>query len=54
MAGQLPAAAGAALTDAASQAFLRGLVLSTVIGGVGTLVLAVIAAATFRQVPRTG
>ena len=47
---QLPAPVGAAVAGAASDAFLRGLVLSTVIGGVGTLVLAVFAASTFPRV----
>src|SRR6266540_3413111 len=47
---QLPAEAGAALLDAARDAFLRGLVLCQVISGIGSLALAVFARATFRRV----
>ena len=41
---------GSALVGAARAAFLRGLVASEVISGVGTLLLAVFAWVTFRSV----
>jgi DHA2 family multidrug resistance protein-like MFS transporter len=47
---QLPAQVGAALVDAANDAFLRGLVLCSAISGVGSIGLALFAAATFRGV----
>jgi DHA2 family multidrug resistance protein-like MFS transporter len=47
---QLPAEAGAALVEAARGAFMRGLVVCELISGVGMLLLAVFAAATFRRV----
>ena len=47
---QLPAEVGTVLVGAAREAFLRGLVVSEVISGVGTLVLAVFARVTFRRV----
>ena len=47
---QLPAEVGPVLVGAAREAFLRGLVVSEVISGVGTLVLAVFAWVTFRRV----
>jgi len=47
---QLPAEVGTVLVGAAREAFLRGLVVSEVISGVGTLVLAVFAWVTFRRV----
>jgi len=46
---QLPGEVGAALLGAAREAFLRGLVLCQIISGVGTLVLAIFAWATFRR-----
>ncbi len=46
---QLPGDTGAALVDAARDAFVRGLVLCQVISGIGTLALAVFAWATFRR-----
>ena len=49
MSEQLPAPLGAALVDAARDAFLRGLVLSAVISGVGALALAILAGWTFRR-----
>jgi DHA2 family multidrug resistance protein-like MFS transporter len=48
MSQRLPAAVGAALVDAARDAFLRGLVLSAAISGVGALALAILAGWTFR------
>jgi DHA2 family multidrug resistance protein-like MFS transporter len=47
---QLPGDTGAALLGIARNAFVRGLVLCQVISGIGTLVLAVFAWATFRRV----
>src|SRR5206468_1004805 len=47
---QLPAETGAALVSAARVAFVRGLVLCAAISGVGSLMLASFAAATFRRV----
>jgi DHA2 family multidrug resistance protein-like MFS transporter len=47
---QLPGDVGAALLGSARDAFLRGLVLCQIISGVGTLVLAIFAWATFRRV----
>lgn len=47
---QLPAEVGTVLVGAAREAFLRGLVVSEVVSGVGTLVLAVFAWVTFRRV----
>ena len=47
---QLTAPLSTALVEAAREAFLRGLVLCTVISGVGSLVLAVFASARFRRV----
>jgi DHA2 family multidrug resistance protein-like MFS transporter len=47
---QLPGDTGAALLGVARNAFVRGLVLCQVISGIGTLVLAVFAWATFRSV----
>ena len=47
---QLPAETGAALLAAARDAFLSGLVLCQVISGIGTLLLALFAWATFRRV----
>ena len=49
MASKLPMQLGAALVDAARDAFLGGLVLCAVISGVGYLALAVYAAWTFRS-----
>jgi len=49
MSRQLPSQVGVALVDAASDAFLRGLVLCSAISGVGSLVLAIFAAVTFRS-----
>jgi DHA2 family multidrug resistance protein-like MFS transporter len=53
-AGRLPPEVGKALVEAAREAFLRGLVVSEVISGVGSLALAAFAWATFRRasVPR--
>ena len=48
MSERLPAAVGAALVDAARDAFLRGLVLSAAMSGVGALALAILAGWTFR------
>jgi DHA2 family multidrug resistance protein-like MFS transporter len=48
-AGRLPAESGAVVVDAARRAFLRGLQVCSIISGVGTLALAVLAARTFRQ-----
>ena len=48
-AGQLPAESGAAVVTAARGAFLRGLQVCSIISGVGTLALAVLAARTFRE-----
>jgi DHA2 family multidrug resistance protein-like MFS transporter len=45
---QLPAQVGAALIDAANDAFLRGLVLCSAISGVGSIGLAIFASVTFR------
>jgi MFS transporter, DHA2 family, multidrug resistance protein len=50
VAQSLPAVVGAAVVGAAREAFLRGLVLCAAISGVGSLVLAIVAAATFRRV----
>ena len=50
MAQQLAPAVGAAVVTAAREAFLRGVVLCAAISGVGSVVLAVFAAATFRRV----
>ena len=47
---QLPGEVGAALVGGAREAFLRGLVLSEVISGVGALALALFAWVTFRRV----
>jgi DHA2 family multidrug resistance protein-like MFS transporter len=47
---QLPGDTGAALLGAARDAFVRGLVLCQVISGIGSLVLAIFASATFRRV----
>jgi DHA2 family multidrug resistance protein-like MFS transporter len=47
---QLPAQVAAALVDAASEAFVRGLVICSAISGVGSIALAVFAAVTFRRV----
>jgi DHA2 family multidrug resistance protein-like MFS transporter len=47
--GELPATLGAALVDAARDAFLRGVVLCAIISGVGYLALAAFAAWTFRR-----
>jgi DHA2 family multidrug resistance protein-like MFS transporter len=47
---QLPADVSAALVDAAREAFQRGLTLCATISGVGSLALAIFAAATFRRV----
>ena len=49
MSQQLPASVGAALVDAARDAFLRGLVLCAAISGVGSLALAILAGWTFRR-----
>jgi len=49
MSRQLPAAVGAALVEAASEAFVRGLVICSTISGVGSVALAVFAAVTFRS-----
>ena len=46
---QLPNEVGTALVGAAREAFLRGLVISEAISGVGALALAVFAWATFRR-----
>lgn len=48
--GQLPAQVGAALLDAAREAFLHSLVLCAAISGVGSLLLAILAAVSFRRV----
>jgi DHA2 family multidrug resistance protein-like MFS transporter len=48
VAQQQPGEAATALVDAARAAFLRGLVLCELIGGVGSLALAIFAAAMFR------
>lgn len=48
--GQLPAEVAAALLHAAREAFVRGLVLCAGISGVGTLALAMFAAATLRRI----
>jgi DHA2 family multidrug resistance protein-like MFS transporter len=57
MADQLPTAVGSALVGAAREAFLRGLAICALMSGVGSLVLAIVAGATFRKVgvaaPRT-
>jgi DHA2 family multidrug resistance protein-like MFS transporter len=45
----LPGAAAATLLGVAREAFVRGLVVSQVISGVGTLALAVFASVTFRR-----
>jgi len=45
----LPGELGTALVAAAREAFLRGLVVSAVISGVGTLALAAFAWVTFRR-----
>jgi len=50
---QLPGDAGAALLGGARDAFVRGLVLCQVISGIGTLMLATFAWATFRRVARS-
>ena len=50
---QLPGDAGAALLGGARDAFVRGLVLCQVISGIGTLMLAIFAWATFRRVARS-
>jgi DHA2 family multidrug resistance protein-like MFS transporter len=47
---QLPRDVGAALVEAARAAFLRGVVLCAAISAVGSLALALFAAATFRRV----
>jgi len=47
----LPVQTGAVLVQAARDAFLRGLLVCQVIGGVGALALAIFATATFRRVP---
>jgi DHA2 family multidrug resistance protein-like MFS transporter len=47
---QLPPHVGAAVVGAAREAFLRGLVLCAAISGVGSLVLAIFAAAKFRRI----
>jgi len=47
---QLTGDTGAALLGAARDAFVRGLVLCQVISGIGSLVLAIFASATFRRV----
>ena len=49
VAEQLPGEVGTALLGAARAAFLRGLVISEAISGVGALALAVFAWATFRR-----
>ncbi len=49
-AARLPADAGAALTDAARGAFLRGLRICAVISSVGSVALSAFAAVTLRQV----
>jgi len=48
---QLPGETGTALLGAARDAFVRGLVLCQMISGIGTLVLAIFAWATFRRAP---
>ena len=50
VARQLPAEVGTALVDAARSAFVHGLMVCQVIGGVGALALAVFATAAFREV----
>lgn len=50
VARQLPPESGKVVVAAANGAFLRGLVLCEVISGVGTLVLAIYAAARFCRV----
>ena len=50
VAQHLPGAAAATLLGVAREAFVRGLVVSQVISGVGTLALAVFASVTFRRV----
>jgi len=50
VAQRLPGAAAATLLGVAREAFVRGLVVSQVISGVGTLALAVFASVTFRRV----
>jgi MFS transporter, DHA2 family, multidrug resistance protein len=52
MSRDLPAEVGIALVDGARNAFVRGLVLCAAISGVGSLLLALFAAATFRRVSR--
>ena len=49
VAQHLPGAAAATLLGVAREAFVRGLVVSQVISGVGTLALAVFASVTFRR-----
>ena len=48
---QLPGETGTALLGAARDAFVRGLVLCQMISGIGTLLLAIFAWATFRRAP---
>src|SRR5207248_3053187 len=48
---QLPGETGTALLGAARDAFVRGLVLCQMISGIGTLLLAIFAWATFRSAP---
>src|SRR5207248_240876 len=48
---QLPGETGTALLGAAREAFVRGLVLCQMISGIGTLLLAIFAWATFRRAP---
>jgi hypothetical protein len=50
VAQQVPGEVGTALLGAARTAFLRGLVVSELISGVGSLALAVFAWRTFRRV----
>jgi DHA2 family multidrug resistance protein-like MFS transporter len=51
VAGQLPEPLGAALLEAARQAFVQGLQLSAIIGGLGLIGTALLAARLLRQVP---
>jgi len=48
VAEKLPSELGAAVTDAARAAFLRGLRFCAIISGVGAIALAILAATTFR------
>lgn len=47
---QLPAQVAGPLVDAASEAFVRGLVICSAISGLGSIALAIFAAVTFRRI----